>query len=201
MAIFFFLIGLEIKREFMEGELSSLGQVALPGIAAIGGMVVPALIYAAVNLGSPENLNGWAIPAATDIAFALAVLSLMGNRVPSSLKILLLAIAIFDDLGAILIIAIFYTADLSPMVMSLAIAPVVMLVLMNLAGVRNIVPYVLVGGILWAARSGRVVVGQRLFFGRTEQHRHGCVDLSGKRWQLGSGAVALASHQRGRRDW
>ncbi len=149
MAIFFFLIGLEIKREFMEGELSSLGQVALPGIAAIGGMVVPALIYAAVNLGSPENLNGWAIPAATDIAFALAVLSLMGNRVPSSLKILLLAIAIFDDLGAILIIAIFYTADLSPMVMSLAIAPVVMLVLMNLAGVRNIVPYVLVGGILW----------------------------------------------------
>jgi Na+:H+ antiporter, NhaA family len=146
---FFFLIGLEIKREFMEGELSSLGQVALPGIAAIGGMAVPALIYAAVNLGSPENLNGWAIPAATDIAFALAVLSLMGNRVPPSLKILLLAIAIFDDLGAILIIAIFYTADLSPMVMSLAIAPVALLVLMNLAGVRNIVPYVLVGGVLW----------------------------------------------------
>jgi NhaA family Na+:H+ antiporter len=93
MAILLFLVGLEIKREFMEGELSRLSQVALPGIAAIGGMIVPALIYVAVNLGSPENLSGWAIPAATDIAFALAVLSLLGNRVPSSLKILLLAIA------------------------------------------------------------------------------------------------------------
>ena len=149
MAIFFFLVGLEIKREFLEGELSSLGQVALPGIAAIGGMVVPALIYVAVNFTSPLNLNGWAIPAATDIAFALAVLSLLGNRVPSSLKILLLAIAIFDDLGAILIIAFFYTANLSLLVVALSIVPIIVLVLMNLAGVRNIVPYILVGGVLW----------------------------------------------------
>ncbi|MCA8929805.1 MAG: Na+/H+ antiporter NhaA [Alphaproteobacteria bacterium] len=149
MAIFFFLVGLEIKREFLEGELSSMRQVALPGIAAIGGMIVPALIYTAVNFGSPANLNGWAIPAATDIAFALAVLSLLGKGVPSSLKILLLAIAIFDDLGAIIIIALFYTADLSPMVMSLAVAPLVVLLLLNLAGVRNIVPYVLVGAVLW----------------------------------------------------
>jgi len=149
MAIFFFLVGLEIKREFMEGELSSLSQVALPGIAAIGGMIVPALIYVAVNLGSPENLSGWAIPAATDIAFALAVLSLLGNRVPSSLKILLLAIAIFDDLGAILIIAFFYTENLSLGVMALAIAPLAVLAVMNLAGVRNVVPFVLVGGVLW----------------------------------------------------
>ena len=149
MAIFFFLVGLEIKREFLEGELSSLGQVALPGIAAIGGMVVPALIYVAVNFTSPLNLNGWAIPAATDIAFALAVLSLLGNRVPSSLKILLLAIAIFDDLGAILIIAFFYTANLSLLVVALSVVPIIVLVLMNLAGVRNIVPYILVGGVLW----------------------------------------------------
>tara|TARA_R110002096_G_scaffold163389_3_gene330948 strand:+ start:676 stop:1962 length:1287 start_codon:yes stop_codon:yes gene_type:complete len=149
MAVFFFLVGLEIKREFLEGELSSLGQVALPGIAAIGGMVVPALIYAAVNFDSPMNLNGWAIPAATDIAFALAALSLLGRRAPSSLKILLLAIAIFDDLGAILIIAFFYTADLSLLMVSLSVVPIVVLLLMNLAGVRNIVPYVLVGGVLW----------------------------------------------------
>ncbi len=149
MAVFFFLVGLEIKREFLEGELSSLGQIALPGIAAIGGMVVPALIYVAVNFGSPVNLSGWAIPAATDIAFALAVLALLGNRVPASLKILLLAIAIFDDLGAILIIAFFYTADLSLYTMALAVVPIVGLVILNLSRVTNIVPYVLLGAALW----------------------------------------------------
>lgn len=149
MAVFFFLVGLEIKREFLEGELSSLGQIALPGIAAIGGMVVPALIYVAVNFGSPLNLNGWAIPAATDIAFALAVLALLGKRVPASLKILLLAIAIFDDLGAILIIAFFYTADLSLNTMALAVVPIVGLVVLNLSRVTNIVPYVLLGAALW----------------------------------------------------
>lgn len=149
MAVFFFLIGLEIKREFLEGELSSLGQIALPGIAAIGGMVVPALIYVAVNFGSPVNLSGWAIPAATDIAFALAVLALLGNRAPASLKILLLAIAIFDDLGAILIIAFFYTADLSLYTMAFAAIPIVGLVVLNLSRVTNIVPYVLLGAVLW----------------------------------------------------
>jgi len=113
MAVFFFLIGLEIKREFEIGELSSAAQIALPGIAAIGGVVLPAAIYVAINWSSPQNLNGWAIPAATDIAFALAVLTLLGDRVPASLKILLLAIAIFDDLAAILIIAFFYSSQLS----------------------------------------------------------------------------------------
>lgn len=149
MAVFFFLVGLEIKREFLEGELSSLGQIALPGFAAIGGMAVPALIYAAVNFGEPVNLNGWAIPAATDIAFALAVLSLLGNRVPSSLKILLLAIAIFDDLGAILVIAFFYTANLSLTMMALAVIPLAGLLVLNLSRVTNIVPYVLLGAALW----------------------------------------------------
>lgn len=149
MAIFFFLVGLEIKREFRAGELSKPSQVALPGIAAIGGMIVPALIYAAINYDSGPNLNGWAIPAATDIAFALAVLSLVGKRAPSSLKILLLAIAIFDDLGAILIIAFFYTANLSTDVMILAVVPIVGLVLLNLSGVRKLTPYFLLSALLW----------------------------------------------------
>lgn len=149
MAIFFFLVGLEIKREFKAGELSSLSQIALPGIAAIGGMVVPALIYIAINAGSPNTLNGWAIPAATDIAFALAVLSLLGNRVPSTLKILLLAIAIFDDLGAILIIAFVYTSDLSQTVLLFTILPVAGLLILNLRGVTTTAPYVLLGIVLW----------------------------------------------------
>lgn len=149
MAVFFFLVGLEIKREFRAGELSSLSQISLPGIAAIGGMAVPALIYAAINVGSPANLNGWAIPAATDIAFALAVLSLLGNRVPASLKILLLAIAIFDDLGAILIIAFFYTAELSHVTLLLALVPIAGLVALNLFGVTRPAPYVLLGIVLW----------------------------------------------------
>lgn len=149
MAVFFFLVGLEIKREFRIGELSSAAQVALPGIAAIGGVLVPAGIYALVNLSSPESLNGWAIPAATDIAFALAVLSLLGNRIPNSLKILLLAIAIFDDLGAILIIAFFYTSNLSLAVLMLAIVPIVGLFILNRIGVMKAAPYVVLGIVLW----------------------------------------------------
>jgi NhaA family Na+:H+ antiporter len=149
MAIFFFLVGLEIKREFMVGELASLRQVALPGIAAVGGMVVPALIYVAINAGDGQALGGWAIPAATDIAFALAVLSLLGNRVPAALKVLLLAIAIFDDLGAILIIAFFYTSDLSELAILLAILPIAGLLILNLRGVTATAPYVVLGIILW----------------------------------------------------
>ena len=149
MAIFFFLVGLEIKREFRAGELSSLSQISLPGIAAIGGMAIPALVYAAINMDSPQNLNGWAIPAATDIAFALAVLSLLGKRVPASLKVLLLAIAIFDDLGAILIIAFFYTAELSHLSLMLAVIPIAGLITLNLSGVTKLTPYLLLGLVLW----------------------------------------------------
>lgn len=149
MAVFFFLVGLEIKREFSVGELSSTAQLALPGIAAVGGMVVPALIYVAINHDSPEHLSGWAIPAATDIAFALAVLSLLSDRVPAQLKVLLLAIAIFDDLGAILIIAFFYTAQLSSLHLWLALLPVAALAVLNWRGVGRAAPYVLLGIILW----------------------------------------------------
>ncbi|HKJ62056.1 MAG TPA: Na+/H+ antiporter NhaA [Hyphomicrobiales bacterium] len=149
MAVFFFLVGLEIKREFKIGELSSMSKIALPGIAAIGGMAVPALVYLALNSATPETLNGWAIPAATDIAFALAVLALLGNRVPSSLKVLLLAIAIFDDLGAILIIAFFYTDGLSQTALFLAILPIAGLIILNLRGVTSTTPYVLLGIVLW----------------------------------------------------
>ncbi len=149
MAIFFLLVGLEIKREVLQGELSSLRQAALPCIAALGGMLGPALVYSAINWGDPVTMHGWAIPAATDIAFSLGVLALLGERAPSSLKIFLLALAIIDDLGAIVIIAVFYTADLSPLSLGLAAAGVVALIALNLAGVRNIAPYVLVGIVLW----------------------------------------------------
>ena len=149
MAIFFFVVGLEIKRELLEGRLSSWQQASLPAIAAVGGMLVPALIYVALNAGDPVALNGWAIPAATDIAFALGVLALLGNRVPPALKVFLLALAILDDLGAIIIIALFYTADLS--LASLAIGGIgaAILVGMNLAGVTRIAPYLLIGLIMW----------------------------------------------------
>lgn len=149
MAIFFLLVGLEIKREVMDGNLSSPSQAALPSIAAVGGMAVPAAIYLAVNWGNPATTDGWAIPAATDIAFALGVLALLGRRAPASLKVFLLAVAIIDDLGAIVIIALFYTADLSQAALGLAVVGVIGLVVLNRAGVTRIAPYVLVGVFLW----------------------------------------------------
>ncbi|RKP43931.1 Na+/H+ antiporter NhaA [Pararobbsia silviterrae] len=149
MAIFFLLVGLEVKREVIEGELSTPAQVVLPVVAGVGGMVVPALIYFLVNRGNVGALNGWAIPTATDIAFALGILSLLGNRVPVSLKIFLTAVAIADDLGAIVIIALFYTADLSiAMLLSAALA-IVVLIALNLLKITRIGPYVIVGVILW----------------------------------------------------
>jgi NhaA family Na+:H+ antiporter len=149
MAVFFLLVGLEIKREVVEGELSSLRQVALPGLCAIGGMVAPALVYLAFNWTVPENHGGWAIPAATDIAFAMGVMALLGSRVPEGLKIFLLALAIIDDLGAIVIIAIFYTADLSLLSLGLAAVGILGLVLLNRLGVLRLTPYILLGLFVW----------------------------------------------------
>lgn len=151
MAVFFLLIGLEVKREFLEGHLSSLSQVALPGIAAIGGMVVPAFIYIFFNQDEPLGLQGWAIPTATDIAFALGILLLLGKRIPVSLKIFLLALAIIDDLGAIVIIAIFFTVDLSTLSMTIAAMALVSLIIMNRMGVARKAAYFLVGSILWVS--------------------------------------------------
>ena len=149
MAVFFFLVGLEIKREMVEGQLSSISRASLPIIAAIGGMAVPATIYALINLGKPQALAGWAIPAATDIAFAVGVLALLGSRVPPSLKLFLLALAIVDDLGAIVIIALFYTSNLAPLPLYLAGAGCVILAAMNVLGVRRLSAYVLVGVAMW----------------------------------------------------
>ena len=151
MAIFFFLIGLELKREFLAGELSDPSRVALPVVAAVGGMVVPAAIYIAINWGDPVAIQGWAIPSATDIAFALGVLALLGSRVPSSLKLFLATLAIIDDMGAIAIIAIFYTAELSISSLLIALVAIVALFILNKRGVLSIVPYILVGFIFWAA--------------------------------------------------
>ncbi|MGE0256291.1 MAG: Na+/H+ antiporter NhaA [Alphaproteobacteria bacterium] len=149
MAIFFFLVGLELKREVIEGRLSSLAQAGLPVIAALGGMIVPALIYIALNLSNPDALSGWAIPAATDIAFAIGVLALLGARVPVALKVFLLALAIIDDLGAIVIIALFYTSGLSLAVLVAAAAGVAVLWYMNRRGVVRTAAYVTVGLIIW----------------------------------------------------
>lgn len=149
MAIFFFLIGLEIKREIVEGRLSTFRQAALPIFAAIGGMVVPALIFVAINQGDPAALNGWAIPAATDIAFALGILALLGPRVPVALKVFLLALAIIDDLGAIIIIALFYTSQLSASVLVIAAVGCAVLWLLNARGVCKIAPYLIVGLVVW----------------------------------------------------
>jgi len=151
MAVFFFLVGLELKREVQEGELSRPSQIALPAVAAAGGMAAPAAIYAALNWGNPVTLPGWAIPAATDIAFALGVLSLLGARVPASLKVFLLTLAILDDLGAIVIIALFYTANLAPPSLGVAAAALAALAGLNRAGVQRIAPYLLVGLVLWAS--------------------------------------------------
>jgi NhaA family Na+:H+ antiporter len=149
MAVFFMLVGLEIKREMLVGQLSNWSQRALPGFAALGGMLVPALIYLAFNWNNPETLDGWAIPAATDIAFALGVLSLLGKRVPISLKIFLSALAILDDLGAVLIIALFYTSGLSIAMLVASLAVMAVLVALNRCGVKRLLPYLLAGGLLW----------------------------------------------------
>jgi NhaA family Na+:H+ antiporter len=149
MAIFFLLVGLEIKREFLVGELSSTAQASMPFIAALGGMVVPGLIYFAINADNAYALRGWAIPTATDIAFAVGVMSLLGSRVPPALKVFLLALAIIDDLGAIVIIAVFYTSQLSMLALSLAAVGVAALVILNRQGVMRIAPYILIGIFIW----------------------------------------------------
>ena len=149
MVIFFLLVGMEIKREVVEGELSQLSTIALPVAGAIGGIVLPAAIYVAFTHRDPVALHGWAIPSATDIAFAVAVLSALGKRVPLGLKLFLLTLAIVDDLAAILIIAIFYTSDLSALSLGLAAACLAGLLALNLAGVRRMLPYLLLGVVLW----------------------------------------------------
>tara|TARA_B100002052_G_scaffold297258_1_gene327561 strand:- start:428 stop:1600 length:1173 start_codon:yes stop_codon:yes gene_type:complete len=149
MAIFFFFVTLEIKREFLQGELSNIKQAMLPIIAAIGGMLVPALIYVYINLGDSETLNGWAIPSATDIAFSLGVLSLLGKRVPLSLKVFLTALAIIDDLGAIIIIALFYSGDLSIKYLSLMLLAFIILLIINKFNIKKFLPYLVVGVFLW----------------------------------------------------
>ena len=149
MAIFFFFVTLEIKREFIQGELSNIKQALLPIIAAVGGMVVPALFYVAINFGNSETINGWAIPSATDIAFSLGILSLLGSRVPVSLKIFLTALAIIDDLGAILIIAFFYSGDLSIPYLSLILISYIILLILNKFSIKIFIPYLIVGLCMW----------------------------------------------------
>ncbi|MBF0433773.1 MAG: Na+/H+ antiporter NhaA [Magnetococcales bacterium] len=149
MAVFFLLVGLEIKREILEGHLSTPSQIALPALGALGGMSVPALIYMLVNYGDEQALNGWAIPTATDIAFSLGILSLLGTRVPTSMKIFLMTLAVLDDLAGIVIIALFYSADVSTMALSLAGAGIIALVILNLRKVTSIAAYGVVGLFLW----------------------------------------------------
>tara|TARA_B100001057_G_scaffold273710_1_gene274006 strand:- start:3472 stop:4644 length:1173 start_codon:yes stop_codon:yes gene_type:complete len=149
MAIFFFFVTLEIKREFLQGELSNIKQALLPIIAAVGGMLVPALFYVFINFGDSETLNGWAIPSATDIAFSLGVLSLLGKRVPLSLKVFLTALAIIDDLGAIVIIALFYSGDLSIKYLSLILLTFIVLLVINKFNIKKFLPYLIVGIFLW----------------------------------------------------
>ncbi len=151
MAVFFFLVGLELKREIREGELSEWRKIVLPAIGAVGGMVVPALLYIAFNSGNADALRGWAIPAATDIAFALGILGLLGSRVPTGLKVFLVSLAIFDDVAAILVIAFFYTNELSGVALAVGGVCLVVLFLLNRRGVVSIVPYVLVGLVMWVA--------------------------------------------------
>ena len=151
MAVFFFTVGLEIKREVLHGELSTPAKVVLPIIGAVGGMAAPALVYSYINWGDDAAMRGWAIPSATDIAFALGVLSLLGSRVPPALKVFLLTLAIADDLGAIIIIALFYTTDLSTVSLVVASVSIAVLLYMNMRGVQGVAPYILVGLVLWTA--------------------------------------------------
>ena len=149
MAIFFFFVTLEIKREFIQGELSNIKQAMLPIIGAVGGMLVPALIYVVINIDDSNTLNGWAIPSATDIAFSLGVISLLGSRVPLSLKVFLTALAIIDDLGAIFIIAIFYSGDLNIKYLSLMFLSFLILLILNKFNIKKFLPYLVVGIFLW----------------------------------------------------
>src|SRR3954468_22794174 len=151
MAVFFLLVGLEIKREFLDGQLSTWPRRVLPGIAALGGMVLPALVYLAMTWTVPDLRRGWAIPAATDIAFALGVLALLGSRVPATLKVFLTALAILDDLGAVVIIALFYTADLSLPALGLTALLLACLIGLNRFGVEKLWPYLMLGVVLWMA--------------------------------------------------
>ncbi len=149
MALFFFLIGLEVKREVLDGQLSSWKQASLPLVAAIGGMAVPALIFVGINADTPENLRGWAIPAATDIAFALGILALLGKRVPVALKAFLLAVAVIDDIGAIAVIALFYSENIKPDMLAAAAVMLTALIIVGRAKVAYTWPYVILGIILW----------------------------------------------------
>lgn len=151
MAIFFFLIGLEVKREVLDGQLSSVAQITLPAVAAIAGIAFPAMIYVWFNLQDPVAVNGWAIPSATDIAFAVGVFTLFGKFLPLSLKLFLLSVAIFDDIGAIVIIALFYSQDLSPVSLVVAVMGLVALFMLNRFGVRQQAAYILIGVVVWAA--------------------------------------------------
>lgn len=150
MAVFFFLVGLEVKREILEGQLSSWDKASLPLVAALGGMAIPAIVFLAINMDTPENLSGWAIPAATDIAFALGVLSLLGPRVPVALKALLLAIAVIDDIGAIAIIAIFYSGNIDTGMLGAAAIVFVALIAVNRMRVASSIPYILLSILMWA---------------------------------------------------
>ncbi len=149
MAIFFLYVGLEIKREIVDGQLSSRDRVALPAIAALGGMIVPALFFLAINSRDPLAARGWAVPCATDIAFSLAVLRMLGKRVPTSLRVFLTAVAILDDIGAIAVIAVFYTESLSLSMLGAAVVPIVGLIALNRARVGLMWPYMLLGVVLW----------------------------------------------------
>ncbi|EAR22729.1 Na+/H+ antiporter NhaA [Nitrococcus mobilis] len=177
MAIFFLHVALEIKRECLEGTLSSPTRAVLPGIAALGGMLAPIAIYTAIAWDDPIALAGWAIPAATDIAFSLGVLALLGSRVPSSLKTFLLALAVIDDIGAVVIIAIFYTGNLALPALLLAVAAVAGLALLNVLGVRQIAPYVLLGAFAWLCvlQSGVHATLAGVAVGLTVPHRGGRV--------------------------
>ncbi|WP_448547955.1 Na+/H+ antiporter NhaA [Thalassotalea fusca] len=151
MALFFFLVGLELKREFLEGDLSKPGQIMLPAVGAVGGMLVPALIYVAFNYQNPEAISGWAIPTATDIAFALGILAIIGSKVPLQLKVFLTSLAIFDDLGAIIVIALFYTDQLSLLSLIVSLSVLTVLFIINRRGVSDTAPYIFFGIVLWIA--------------------------------------------------
>ena len=180
MAIFFFFVTLEIKREFIQGELSNLKKALLPIIGAVGGMLIPALVYVAINFGNTETLNGWAIPSATDIAFSLGILSLLGSRVPISLKIFLTALAIIDDLGAILIIAFFYSGELSINYLSLILISYIFLLVLNKFGVKKFLPYLIIGSFMWffTYKSGIHATIAGVLLASTIPHRKKTKDFS-----------------------